>query len=126
MAVIIFMIKIQIKKDFFEYGGRSEFFGHSLEEQTNKIKRLKIFKENSIKIRTFFSPNTYDENTFKALKSSGINEVIDGYGLKPYVEDDIKFIPQLFYKPFFYHLDFKPLKFTENYWTEKNLANFQI
>ena len=74
----------------------------SKNKQIKLKKGLKIFKENSIKIRTFFSPNhTYDENTFKALKSSGINEVIDGYGLKPYVEDDIKFIPQLFYKPFF-------------------------
>ena len=61
-------------------------FGLTLQEQNYKLKGLKIFKENSIKIRTFFSPNhTYDENTFKALKSSGINEIIDGYGLKPYV-----------------------------------------
>ena len=114
------------KKDFFEYGGRSEFFGHSLEEQTDKIKKgLKIFKENSIKIRTFFSPNhTYDENTFKALKSSGINEVIDGYGLKPYVEDDIKFIPQLFYKPFFLPFGLQTTQVHLNYWTEKEFSKF--
>ena len=114
------------KKDFFEYGGRSEFFGHSLEEQTDKIKKgLKIFKENSIKIRTFFSPNhTYDENTFKALKSSGINEVIDGYGLKPYVEDDIKFIPQLFYKPFFLPFGLQTTQVHLNYWTEKEFVKF--
>ena len=27
------------KNDFFKYGGKSEFFGHSLENQLSKIKR---------------------------------------------------------------------------------------
>tara|TARA_B100000886_G_scaffold339074_1_gene303473 strand:- start:1959 stop:2477 length:519 start_codon:yes stop_codon:yes gene_type:complete len=114
------------KKDFFEYGGRSEFFGHTLKKQTDKIKKgLEIFEENSIKIRTFFSPNhTYDENTFKALKSSGINEVIDGYGFKPYVEDDIKFIPQLFYKPIFLPFGLQTTQVHLNYWTEKEFNQF--
>ena len=34
------------------------------------------------------------------LKILGINEIIDGYGLMPYTENQIKFIPQLFYKFF--------------------------
>ena len=43
------------KKDFFKYGGKSEFFGHTLTESINKIKKgLEIFKKNDIKIRTFF------------------------------------------------------------------------
>ena len=51
----------------------------------------------------FYAPNhTYDKNTFEALKISGISQVIDGYGLIPYVEHEIKFIPQLFYKPIYY------------------------
>ncbi len=114
------------KKDFFEYGGKSEFFGLTLQEQSYKIKKgLKIFKENSIKIRTFFSPNhTYDENTFKALKSSGINEIIDGYGLKPYVKDNIKFIPQLFYKPIFLPFGLQTTQIHLNYWGEKDFNNF--
>ena len=82
------------KKDFFKYGGKSEFFGHSLENQLEKIKKgLEIFKNRNIKVRSFFSPNhTYDHNTFKALKMFGIKEIIDGYGFKPYLENDIKFI----------------------------------
>ena len=88
------------KKDYFGYGGRSEFYGHSLEVQTEKIRQgLKKFKEENIEIKSFFAPNhTYDLNTFSALKSFGINEIIDGYGLMPYLDKDIKFIPQLFYK----------------------------
>ncbi len=114
------------KEDFFKYGGRSEFFGHTYNEQKNKIKKgLKIFKENNIKIRTFFSPNhTYDLNTFKALKSSGINEVIDGYGLKPYEEDNIKFIPQLFYKLFFLPFGLQTTQVHLNYWTDKEFNRF--
>ena len=114
------------KKDFFEYGGKSEFYGHSLNSQSKKIKKgLDIFKKNDIKIRTFFSPNhTYDFNTFKALKLSGINEVIDGYGLKPYLENNIKFIPQLFYKPFFLPFGLQTTQIHLNYWTENEFNKF--
>ena len=39
------------KKDFFGYGGRSEFFGHSFEKQNDTIKSgLKIFKDNDIQM----------------------------------------------------------------------------
>ena len=114
------------RKDFFEYGGKSEFFGHTLDVQLKKVKKgLEIFKKNNINVRTFFSPNhTYDLNTFEALKLSGINQVIDGYGLKPYLENNIKFIPQLFYKPIFLHLGLQTPQIHLNYWTEKDLDNF--
>ena len=57
------------KKDYFGYGGRSEFFGNSLADQTKKIQDgLKKFSQKNIPIRVFFAPNhTYDENTFTAL-----------------------------------------------------------
>ncbi len=114
------------RKDFFEYGGKSEFFGHTLDVQLKKVKKgLEIFKKNNINVRTFFSPNhTYDLNTFEALKLSGINQVIDGYGLKPYLENNIKFIPQLFYKPIFLPLGLQTTQIHLNYWTEKELDNF--
>ena len=74
------------KKDIFNYGGRSEFFGHSLDEQKKRIKNgIDIFLSNDIKVRSFFAPNhTYDFNTFTALKENGIVNVIDGYGFFPY------------------------------------------
>ena len=88
------------KKDYFKYGGKSEFYGHPLDIQTDKIRNgLKKFEQENIKISCFFAPNhTYDNNTFLALKKSGISEVIDGYGLMPFSKNNIKFIPQLFYK----------------------------
>ena len=101
------------KKDYFKYGGLSEFYGETLSNQSDKIKKgLEIFKKNQIHIRSFFAPNhTYDENTFIALKNSGIFTVIDGYGFRPFTHNKIKFIPQLFYKLFFFLLVYKQLKF---------------
>ena len=78
--------KLCVKKsDYFNYGGGSEFFGHSLEVQEKRIRSgLEKFKKEKINIRSFFAPNqTYDNNTFLALKNCGIKEVIDGYGLMP-------------------------------------------
>ena len=115
------------KKDYFNYGGESEFFGHPLEVQISKIKQgLKKFDSEKIKIRTFFAPNhTYDKNTFIALKKCGINEIIDGYGLMPYVENDIIFIPQLFYKILFLPFGIQSTQIHLNYWREKDFINFE-
>jgi hypothetical protein len=87
------------KNNFFSYNGDTEFAGLSYLKQDKKIKEgLNIFRRNKIKIRCFFAPNhTYDLNTFKALKKNKIFEIIDGYGLFPYIKFGIKFIPQLFY-----------------------------
>ena len=113
--------------DYFNYGGESEFFGHSLEVQMLKIKNgLKKFDSEKIKIRTFFAPNhTYDKNTFIALKNCGINEIIDGYGLMPYIENDIKFIPQLFYKVFALPFGIQSTQIHLNYWKQKDFNNFE-
>tara|TARA_Y100000817_G_C16828514_1_gene532364 strand:+ start:442 stop:1212 length:771 start_codon:yes stop_codon:yes gene_type:complete len=119
--------KICKKDDYFNYGGGSEFSGHSLETQKLRIKNgLKKFNEEKIKIRTFFAPNhTYDKNTFVALKSFGINQIIDGYGFMPYTENDIKFIPQLFYKVFALPFGIQSTQIHLNYWNEKDFDNFE-
>jgi len=116
------------KKDYFGYGGGSEFFGHTLDVQTDKISRgLRKFNEENIKIKSFFAPNhTYDKNTFNALRNSGINEIIDGYGLMPYVEDDIKFIPQLFYRLHLLPFGIQSTQIHLNYWKQKDFDNFEI
>ena len=113
--------------DYFNYGGGSEFFGHPLETQLNRIKNgLKKFDDEKIKIRTFFAPNhTYDTNTFVALKKCGINEVIDGYGLMPYVKNNIKFIPQLFYKVLALPFGIQSTQIHLNYWKQEDLNNFE-
>jgi len=116
------------KKDYFNYGGKSEFFGHPLDEQISRIEKgIKIFNDNNIQINTFFAPNhTYDLNTFKALKKSGINQVIDGYGLTPFVFNDIRFIPQLFYKLLLLPLGIQSTQLHVNYWSEKDYKNFEF
>ena len=114
-------------KDYFGYSGESEFCGHPLEKQTSKIKNgLKKFNDEKIKIRSFFAPNhTYDKNTFAALKNLGINEIIDGYGLMPYTENQIKFIPQLFYKVFTLPFSIQTTQIHLNYWKQKEFDNFE-
>jgi len=115
------------KKDFFGYGGKSEFFGHTYNEQISKIKKgLEIFKEKEITIDTFFAPNhTYDLNTFAAIKDSGINRIIDGYGLAPFEMKDIKFLPQLFYKLYMLPYGIQSTQIHINYWNEKDYDFFK-
>ena len=115
------------RKDYFGYGGRSEFWGHSLELQTERIKKgLRKFREEKIEIKSFFAPNhTYDLNTFNALKNSGINEVIDGYGLMPYLKNEIKFIPQLFYKVYALPFGVQATQIHLNYWKQNDFDNFE-
>ena len=115
------------RDDYFNHGGDSEFCGHSLETQELRIKKgLEKFDSEKIKIRAFFAPNhTYDQNTFVALKNNGINEIIDGYGLMPYSENNIKFIPQLFYKVFALPFGIQSTQIHLNYWEQKDFDNFE-
>ena len=115
------------KRDYFNYGGGSEFFGHSVEIQKNKLKEgLKIFKENKININMFFAPNhTYDLNTFNALKSVGIFRVIDGYGMLPYTSHEIKFVPQLFYNLYMLPYGIQSTQIHINDWKENNFQFFK-
>ena len=114
-------------KDYFGYGGDSEFYGHSLETQISKIENgLKKFSDEKIKIRSFFAPNhTYDRNTFAALKNSGINQIIDGYGVMPYSENGIKFIPQLFYKTYFLPFGIQSTQIHLNSWNKNDYLKFE-
>tara|TARA_Y100000590_G_scaffold18275_1_gene21796 strand:- start:59966 stop:60730 length:765 start_codon:yes stop_codon:yes gene_type:complete len=119
--------KVCPKIDYLGHGGSSEFCSHTYENQLDKI-RLGInkFESENIKIRTFFAPNhTFDENTLLALKSSGINEIIDGYGLMPYEENGIKFIPQLFYKTFALPIGIQAFQIHLNYFEQKDFDNFE-
>ena len=115
------------KKDYFNHGGGSEFSGHTLETQMNRIQTgLKKFEDEKINIRTFFAPNhTYDTNTFIALKNCGINQIIDGYGIMPYMENGIKFIPQLFHKEIFLPFGIQTTSIHLNYWNDNDFGKFE-
>ena len=114
------------KKDIFNYGGDSEFYGLDYDIQLNKIKAgLQKFEEKKIKIRSFFAPNhIYDENTLKALKESEIKIVIDGYGLFPFYKNEILFIPQLFYKEIFLPFGIQSTQMHINEWNYNDFKNF--
>jgi len=113
--------------DYFNYGGGSEFAGHSLDTQMLRIRNgLKKFEDEKIKIRTFFAPNqTYDKNTFIALKNCEINEVLDGYGLMPYAENNIKFIPQLIDKVILLPFGIQSTKLHLNEWSKEDFNSFE-
>lgn len=116
------------KNDFFSHNGNSEFAGLSYLKQYKKIKKgLDVFRKNKIKIRCFFAPNhTYDLNTFKALKKNKIFEIVDGYGLFPYKEFGIKFIPQLFYNNILLPFGLNCTQIHLNKWTSNEYNKFKV
>ena len=67
-------------------GFKSEFAGHSLEEQTEKIRKGKeILKGHGIETEIFFAPaHSYDDNTLRALSANGFRYMSDGWSFKPY------------------------------------------
>ena len=115
------------KKDYFNYGGDSEFYGLDFDIQKNKIKLgIEKFKNEKIKVRSFFAPNhTYDLNTLRALRESGIKIIVDGYGLFPYTEHDLFFVPQLFYKEIFLPFGIQSTQIHLNYWSDEYFDSFK-
>lgn len=115
------------KTDYLGLGGNSEFCDHTYEIQYKKLKEgLDKFNSENIKIKTFFAPNhTFDNNTILALKKSGINEILDGYGLMPYEENGMKFIPQLFYKLYVIPFGIQTFQIHLNYFKQKDFEEFE-
>ena len=114
-------------KDIFNYGGDSEFYGLDYFSQLKKIKEgLAVFKKRKIKVRSFFAPNhIYDSNTLKALKTSGIKIIIDGYGVFPFLKNEILFIPQLFFKEIFLPFGIQSTQIHVNMWDDKYYNKFE-
>ena len=115
------------KKDIFNYGGESEFYGLDYSKQLGKIEKgLLEFEKRQIKIRSFFAPNhIYDQNTLEALKKKNIKIIIDGYGLFPFYKNDILFIPQLFYKEILLPFGIQSTQLHINYWKKKDFEKFE-
>ena len=117
------------KNDYLGYGGNTEFCGHEYQNQFEKIKNgLDKFNSENLNVRTFFAPNhTFDNNTILALQKCGVTEIVDGYGLIPYEENGMKFIPQLFYKIFPLPFGIQTFQIHLNYYNQNNfdkLKNF--
>ena len=73
----------------------SEFAGHSIDVQIEKIRRGKeILESHGIHTDIFFAPgHSYDTNTLKALATCGFKYMSDGKSFKPYEKHGIKCIP---------------------------------
>lgn len=77
---------------------KSEFAGHPLEIQIEKIRKgISILREHNINPKYFFAPShTFDMNTLVALKQeSDIHIISDTIATKPYIKDGFIFIPQV-------------------------------
>lgn len=76
-------------------GYKSEFAGHSLEEQTEKIRAGKeILRQHGIETEIFFAPaHSYDDNTLRALAVNGFKYMSDGWSLRPYRRHGIICLP---------------------------------
>lgn len=75
----------------------SEFAGHSLEVQREKIREgMKILKEKGLHPTAFFAPShTFDENTMEALRlESDIRTISDTVANDVYCRKGFTFIPQ--------------------------------
>lgn len=70
---------------------RSEFAGHSYEEQLEKIKQGKaVLEQHGIFTDIFFAPaHSYDENTLKALRVNGFKYVSDGASSRTFVREGV-------------------------------------
>jgi len=51
--------------------------------------------------------------------------VLDGYGLMPYIENEIKFVPQLFEKVLLLPFGIQSTKLHLNTWEQEDLDNFE-
>ena len=76
----------------------SEFSGLGFQEQLTKIQSgKKILQDNDIWEPVFMAPgHSFDKITLAALEESNFNYVTDGFGLYPWQENNLIFIPQVF------------------------------
>lgn len=115
------------KNDYMGYGGNTEFVNLSFDDQLEKLKLgLEIFKNQNLDIKVFFAPNhTFDYNTIEACRSLGFKSIIDGYGIVPYRENEIIFIPQLFYTLFTLPFGIQTMQLHLNYFSEEDYLNLE-
>lgn len=80
---------------------RSEFAGRPTEAQRADLAAGQaILADNGIGTDIFMAPfHSYDSATLQALKDLGFTTLTDGYGLIPWRDNGLVFVPQLFERP---------------------------
>lgn len=81
--------------------GETEFAGVDLETQRNWIREgFRILQERGLHPRLWAAPrHGFDENTFLALRSLGVEYVSDGFARSPFRRYGITWIPQQLWGP---------------------------
>lgn len=90
---------------------RSEFAGLPYATQLEKIQRgLSLLEDKGFSpVDTFMAPShSFDSVTLKALSFSGVRYLTDGFGMFPFISNDITFLPQQLWTP---------RKFIFGFWT---------
>jgi len=82
----------------FDISTQAEFAGLSLQQQVEMLaKGRAILKYQGLESDIFMAPShSMDWNTVAALKMTNFKYVTDGYGLYPYEQEGLIFVPQLF------------------------------
>ncbi len=80
---------------------RSEFAGRGLDDQRADLAAGQaILAREGLGTDVFMAPfHSYDRATLTALKSLGFTTLTDGYGIVPWRQDGLTFVPQLFERP---------------------------
>lgn len=75
--------------------GKSEFAGHSLHEQCDKLKKgAAIMQQHDLVTNIFFAPaHAFDKTTILALRQTGFKYISDGRSHQCYERIGLKFIP---------------------------------
>ena len=88
------------EKGIFPLNGFSEFAGHTEQEQRERLLHgVKILKAHQIETDIFMAPgHTFDIVTLKVLKEIGFHYITDGFGKKPFIRNELVFLPISFRK----------------------------
>ena len=91
---------IDSSKTFFDFGSKSEFVGLIKKDQERILKKsLSIFKNNKVSPKIFMAPShSFDKETLECLKKyTEIKIISDGFSYRPFIKEDLIFIPQQFW-----------------------------
>ena len=104
---------------------KSEFSGHSYDEQYEKIKKgKKILEDQKVWQPYFMAPaHSFDNNTLDVLQNLGFIAITDGYGIYPYSYRNIIMVPQLISKPINIGFGFQTLCIHINKMTTNDINN---
>ena len=114
-------------KDYLSMRVKSEFVGDNFEVQNRKIKKgISILKKNTLNTDVFFAPNhSFDLTTIDCLKLNNFKYIVDGYGLAPFTDKGMNFIPQMFNKPRKFPFGLHTFVFHVNEFTGKDYERFE-